>query len=292
MNISKIQPVGLIVAVMLSVGSSPTTAQPVTYLVDNTHSSIQFAVTFMSLTEVSGRFDRFCGSFVLNEADMPKSRILLFIDASSVNTGLDIRDGDLRNDYFEVKKFPIIAFKSKSILKSGAKRFEVKGDLALHGVVKEMTLLLDILGSVNGVDGKEMGLKSKPFSLARKDFNISLGNTVGDTVTATALIRVRTFYKARENFHNQFPAASGALSFPFDGIYADDKSNAQITLTSYAENFFIAFADKDWRWFNRVYQIGDNRFKLESFSHTFELTQTGLRYMNLDEKEAKIFTRK
>lgn len=282
----------LIVGVMLSFGSSATTAQPVTYFVDNTHSSIQFTVVFMSLTEVSGRFDRFCGSFVLDDADMSKSRILLFIDASSINTGLDIRDGDLRNDYLEVKKFPIIAFKSKSIRKSGAKRFEVKGDLALHGVVKEMTLLLDILGSVDGVDGKEMGLKSRPFSLARMDFNISLGNMVGDTVTATTLIRVRTFYKTWENFHSQFPAANGALSFPFDGVYVDDKSNAQITLTSYAGNFFIAFADKDWRWFNRVYQVGDNRFKLESFSHTFELTQSGLRYLNLDEKEPKNYTRK
>jgi len=291
MNPSKIVWAGLILAAMLGLGSSATTAQPVTYLIDNTHSSIQFSVTFMRLTEVSGRFDRFCGSFVLDETDMAKSKILLFIDASSINTGLDIRDGDLRNDYFEVKKFPIIAFNGKSVRKSGAKRFEVTGDLTLHGVVKEMTLLLDILGAMDGPDGREMGLKSRPFLLARNDFNISLGSTVGDTVTATALIRVRTFYKARENFHSQFPARNGTLSFPFDGIYTDDKSNAQITLTSYAGNFFIAFTDKDWRWFNRVYQIGDNVFKLESFSHTFEVTQTGLRYMNLDEKAPKIFVR-
>jgi polyisoprenoid-binding protein YceI len=267
------------------------TAQPTTYYVDNTHSSIQFTVTFMALTEVPGRFDRFGGNFVLDESDMTKSKIELFIDVSSINTALDVRDADLRNDFFEAEKYPIIKFVSKSIRRSGGKQFEVNGDFTMHGITKEMTILLDIMGIITGDKEQEMGLKSKPFHISRKEFNITRGSTVGDSVSATTLIRLRTFYKKYETFHKDFVAKNGSVAFPFAGKYVDEKGNAHITLITYEGNYFIAFADDNWKWFNRVYQIGDNRFKLETFSHTFDLTRDGLKYVSLDNPDPRTYKR-
>jgi polyisoprenoid-binding protein YceI len=277
--------------IALFISCLPVTAQPTIYYVDNTHSSIQFTVTFMALTEVSGRFDRFGGNFVLNESDMTKSKIELFIDASSVNTALDVRDADLRNDFFEAVKYPIIKFVSKSIHRSGGKQFEVRGDFTMHGVTKEMTILLDIMGIITGDKEQEMGLKSKPFPISRKEFNITRGSTVGDSVSATTLIRLRTFYKKHETFHKEFEAQNGSVTFPFAGKYVDEKENAHITLIAYEGNYFIAFADDNWKWFNRVYQIGDNKFKLETFSHTFDLIKDGLKYVSLDNPNPRVFKR-
>ena len=46
-----------------------TSAAPITLHIDNTHSSIQFDIPFMAISEVTGRFERFCGTFVFDEVN-------------------------------------------------------------------------------------------------------------------------------------------------------------------------------------------------------------------------------
>src|SRR5688500_17239811 len=92
-----------------------TSAAPLTLHIDNTQSSIQFDIPFMAISEVTGRFERFCGTFVFDEVNMTGSRMELFIDASSINTGLKIRDRDLVEKYLEIKTYPIVYFKSRSV---------------------------------------------------------------------------------------------------------------------------------------------------------------------------------
>ena len=85
----------LIIACLFAMVSTVLSATPTTLHIDNTHSSIQFTVPFLAISEVTGRFERFCGNFVFDEANIVSSRMDLFIDASSINTGLKIRDRDL-----------------------------------------------------------------------------------------------------------------------------------------------------------------------------------------------------
>src|SRR5690348_16407334 len=81
-----------VIVICLSVLQSIiASAAPITLHIDNTHSSIQFTVPFFAVSEVAGRFERFCGNLVLDETNMTSSRMELFIDASSINTGLKIR---------------------------------------------------------------------------------------------------------------------------------------------------------------------------------------------------------
>src|SRR6202008_607153 len=83
-----------------------------TWAIDPVHSEVSFVVRHMVVSKVRGRFDRFEGS--LNLADNPlDSSVEAVIDAGSVNTGNEQRDGHVRSaDFFDVDQHPQITFRS------------------------------------------------------------------------------------------------------------------------------------------------------------------------------------
>ena len=208
-----------------------TSAAPLTLHIDNTHSSIQFDIPFMTISEVTGRFERFCGTFVFDEVNMADSRMELFIDASSINTGLKIRDRDLVEKYLEVKKYPIIYFKSRSVRLIKPKQFEVVGDLRLHGVSKDLRLTLNTIGDIiNGDNARELGFKLHPLMLNRTDYGIMEGSmgsgSVGDTLTVSAIIRVRDVTPYRKDLDSRYPEKNAAITIPFKGSFVGKIRNS------------------------------------------------------------------
>jgi polyisoprenoid-binding protein YceI len=252
-----------------------TLAAPITLHIDNTHSSIQFDIPFMAISEVTGRFERFCGIFVFDEVNMAASQMELFIDASSINTGLKIRDRDLVEKYLETKTYPIIYFKSKSVRMTKPKQFEVIGDLRLHGVTKELHIILNTIGDiVNGDNARELGLKLDPLKLNRTDYGIMEGSmgsgSVGDTLTVSAIIRVRDVTPYRNGLDTRYPEKDAAITILFKGSFRG-KSGAHINLINDAGNYFLAFSDDEWSWLAQAKVVGPNLFKLMSFGTLLEL---------------------
>jgi polyisoprenoid-binding protein YceI len=269
---------------------------PIVYHVDNTHSSIQFTIPFFGVTEVSGRFDRFCGQFNYDESNLAASQIELYIDASSINTALEIRDRDLVKDYFEIDKYPLIVFISKSIESKKAKQFEVMGDLAMHGITKSISFSLRVIGEISNTDGtKELGLKMSPLMLSRMDYKIMTtvgqGMTVGDSVTTTALIRLRDISKFRHDFDTKHPNQSAANTFQFDGKFINRSKKIKIKLISSNGNYFVSFNDGEWQWFNQAKPIGINHFKLMSFNHMIELKSNSFIYLRDNNIGPEVFSR-
>lgn len=84
------------------------------------------------------------GSVQYDAANPGKSSIQATIDASSVDTRVEMRDNDLRSSNFlDVQKFPTITFNSKKVEGAGAGKLKVTGDLTIHGVTKEVVLDVD-----------------------------------------------------------------------------------------------------------------------------------------------------
>src|SRR5260370_42531160 len=85
------------------------------YKVDGVHSSISLQVQHFGISYVHGRFNDIAGDFSIDKADLSKSSCTLTIKAESVDTNNKGRDTHLRSgDFFNVKQFPTITFKSKS----------------------------------------------------------------------------------------------------------------------------------------------------------------------------------
>src|SRR5215831_19186451 len=114
-------------------------AQSNTWTIDPNHSSAQFTVRHMMISNVKGTFSKVSGTVQYDAADPTKSTVDATIDVSSVDTHQEARDRDLRSaNFFDVEKYPTMTFKSKKIESAGSSKLKMTGDLTIHGVTKEV----------------------------------------------------------------------------------------------------------------------------------------------------------
>jgi polyisoprenoid-binding protein YceI len=118
-------------------------AQTQTWYLDPPHSAAQFSVRHLGISTIRGTFTKVNG-VVVDSTDLSKASVNVEIDASSLDTRVDMRDKDLRSDhYFDVAKYPTITFKSTKVESAGTDKLKVTGDLTIHGVTKEAVLDVD-----------------------------------------------------------------------------------------------------------------------------------------------------
>ncbi len=119
----------------------PAIADTTEWALDGSHSRVGFSVSHLVVSTVSGRFKQVSGKVALDEANLTNSQVEISIKVDSVDTDEAKRDEHLKSpDFFDAKKFPTIAFKSTKIVKAGANKYKVTGDLTIHGITKPITL--------------------------------------------------------------------------------------------------------------------------------------------------------
>src|SRR6266481_5947116 len=86
-----------------------------TWRIDPVHSTAQFKVKHLMISNVKGEFTSIKGNLQLDSSDVTKSSVEVTIDANSINTRDPQRDTHLKSaDFLDVEKFPSITFKSSS----------------------------------------------------------------------------------------------------------------------------------------------------------------------------------
>ncbi len=178
------------VILLFSSSSSEPPAAPVpaaasSYRIDPVHSSMVFRVRFTGTSDFYGRFNKFSGKIDFDEKRPEGLKVEIEVDAASVDTGNEKRDGHLRsNDFFGAKQNPKITFKSKSVKKLKDKEFEVKGDLTLRGTTKEAIARISYGGKKADRRGGTRAGFSGSLTFDRTDFGVSFGvGRVGSEVT-------------------------------------------------------------------------------------------------------------
>lgn len=160
----------------------PFSAYGFTYQIDPDHSSFQFKVRHLTVSNVKGNFSRAKGFVILDDQNIAHLKVELTIDASSVHTGHTKRDEHLRGaDFFDVAKFPHITFVSKKVTQTDENRLRVVGDLTIRGVTKEVGV--DVEGPTPEIKDPWGGFRrgaTGTTRINRKDFGI-LWNRVLDT---------------------------------------------------------------------------------------------------------------
>lgn len=148
-------------------------AQPVEYEIDPAHSSVEFSVRHLGVSNVKGKFTKFSGTIWYNESDVTQSSATVTVDAASIDTAEPKRDEHLRSaDFFDVAKFPDIRFRSMGITSVGDK-YVVKGYLTMHGATKEIAIEANLVGKVRDAWGNErLGVEGRT-TLNRQDFGIN-----------------------------------------------------------------------------------------------------------------------
>ncbi|MGB7157378.1 MAG: YceI family protein [Tepidisphaeraceae bacterium] len=154
------------------------------YKVDSAHSSVLFKVDHFGVAPFYGRFNAPTGTVTLDKEDPTKSSFTFELKTENVDTGNEKRDAHLKTpDFFDAKQFPTITFKSKSVKGLADDKFEVTGDLTLHGVTKEIKL---ILNKTAEKDTGKMGFRTgwtTDVNLKRSDYGMTqMIGPVGDDV--------------------------------------------------------------------------------------------------------------
>jgi polyisoprenoid-binding protein YceI len=125
---------------LASLLSTSALAAPENYTIDASHTFPSFTISHMGFSMQRGRFNNTEGSIVLDRAAKQLS-VVITIDADSIDTGLDELEDHLRNaDFFNVKQYPEITFKSTKAVFQGDTPVSVQGELTLRGQTKPVTL--------------------------------------------------------------------------------------------------------------------------------------------------------
>ena len=159
----------------MSTLATPQTATITTWNIDPVHSVAEFKVKHMMISNVKGQFTRVNGVLTLNETDLSQSHVEASIEAASINTRDEQRDGHLKSaDFFDAEKFPTLSFKSTRVSRAGDGELKVTGDLTIHGVTKPVVLVAHFVGSgVNPVTKTYTVGFDASTVIKRGDFGIS-----------------------------------------------------------------------------------------------------------------------
>ena len=115
-----------------------------TYKIDPAHSSAQFVVRHMMITNVRGAFSNVQGTIAWDAVNPGQSKIEAVIDAATINTQEAARDTHLKSaDFLDVEKYPTITFHSTSVESAGDGELKATGNLTIHGVTKQVVLKVE-----------------------------------------------------------------------------------------------------------------------------------------------------
>ena len=167
-----------------------TVAAQSAWAFDQAHSSVNFTVRHMVVSKVRGRFTKWDGTLAMDETNPAGGSVEVAIDAGSIDTGVEQRDGHLKSpDFFDVAKYPTLTFKSTKVEAAGAGALKVTGDLTMHGVTKPVVLDVEYSGSAKDPWGGVRAGFSARTTIDRKDFGLAYnqlletgGVLVGETI--------------------------------------------------------------------------------------------------------------
>ncbi len=177
----------------------PVYTHAVTWQIDPDHSSFQFKVRHMTVSNVRGEFNKARGVVTTDDNDITNLKVELTLDAASINTDHAKRDDHLRSeDFFYVARYPTITFVSKKVTKVDENRLKVIGDLSIRGVTKEITVDVEgLTPEVKDPGGNIRRGATGTSKISRKDFGIawnkvldSGGLVVGDEVNISVEVEM------------------------------------------------------------------------------------------------------
>jgi polyisoprenoid-binding protein YceI len=158
---------------------SVTLPTPGTYAVDPAHTEVGFVARHLIGTKVRGRFTKFDATFTV--ADPPENSTLeAEVNASSIETGVDMRDDHLRNnDFLDVPNNPTITLKSTGLTRVTDAEWKLAADLTVRGVTKPVVFDLEYHGTGPGMQpDSEVVAFSASTEIDRRDFGVSFNGVL------------------------------------------------------------------------------------------------------------------
>ena len=144
-----------------------------TWKIDPVHSEINFKVKHLVVSTVTGHFNKFDATIETGTEDFSDAKITFEADVNSLSTKNEQRDAHLKSvDFFDAENHNKMTFTSKSVRKISDHEMQVKGDLTIRGIKKEITLDVIFNGVVAGFGGSQVAGFEVRGKLNRFDYGL------------------------------------------------------------------------------------------------------------------------
>jgi polyisoprenoid-binding protein YceI len=189
-----------ITVIILALSVSTAAINAAQWEIDKAHSSISFSVRHLVISNVKGNFGDYSGSIQFDVDKLESGMVDMTVQVTSIDTDEAKRDDHLRSaDFFDVKNFPVMKFKSKAVHDITGENFKLTGDLTIRDITREVTFDCDFRGVVNDPWGNTKAGFSATAKINRQDFDVKWNQTldaggvvVGDEVTIAIELELAT----------------------------------------------------------------------------------------------------
>jgi len=172
-------------------------ATPTSWVIDPTHSEIQFKVKHLVISTVTGSFKSFEGTVESETEDFEGAKVSFSADTASIDTNQAQRDEHLKSaDFFDSEKHPKLSF-SGILTSTGDESYTLKGDLTVKDVTKPFEFAVEYGGNMTDFYGQNKAGFEITGKINRKEFGLEWsavteagGVVVGDEVKLIANVQV------------------------------------------------------------------------------------------------------
>lgn len=143
------------------------------WIVDKSHSEVQFKVKHMVISTVTGDFMDFDAEVITDDDSFSNPKFSFTASVNSIHTKNADRDAHLKSDdFFNANEFPVLTFEGNEL--NGDK---LNGMLTLKGVTKPITLDVDFGGVIKDPYGNQRAGFEFEGEINRKDFGLNWSAT-------------------------------------------------------------------------------------------------------------------
>ena len=167
------------------------------WVIDPTHSEIQFKVKHLVISTVTGSFKTFEGTVESETEDFEGAKVSFSADIASIDTNMAQRDEHLKSgDFFDAEKYPKLTF-SGVLASKGDESYSLSGDLTIKNTTKPFSFAVEYGGNMTDFYGQNKAGFEISGKLNRKEFGLEWsavteagGVVVGDEVKLIANVQV------------------------------------------------------------------------------------------------------
>lgn len=144
------------------------------WILDKSHSQIQFKVKHLMITTITGGFSSFDASVETEDEDFMTAKVVFTSDTASVSTGNPERDKHIKSlDFFDVTNYPQLKFVATKYEKLDDEgNYKLYGDLTIKSVTKNVELDVEFAGVVKDPSGNNKAGIIISGRVNRKDFGL------------------------------------------------------------------------------------------------------------------------
>ncbi len=151
-----------------------TTATKTLWMIDPTHSEVQFKVKHLVISTVTGSFGSYDGKIEADSDDFENAKATFTADIDSISTNNEDRDQHLKSDdFFNAEEYPQLKFESTNFEKVGDGEYKVTGDLTIRDVTKKIELDVVHGGTVTDQYGQTKAGFEVEGKINRKEFDLT-----------------------------------------------------------------------------------------------------------------------